>query len=532
MADFQHEQRRGIVESTVAHEVDVDAEHDPVAVQRGQQYTSTGAVPAPQQGFGTPAPTASERAYGRNTQAVGEQESMDAAAQPVAAKAPEAKARGKAVPVATDHAPTVDDVFAPQRPALDGASNDVVMKRIEGLVTIMYEKILDPELERVRARLGKARPVPETPFALKLLGWVVEQVTAGTLGYVGRFLGKELFAQAPAEQTSVTIGGTDSEPVATTTTKQGPAPAPNWKETATEKAGGIAAEKGSGALKEKILERPTTAPTADEQLPALTTGDLLDEFISRERLMLYARQSDVLTRLTMTHAKSSPDEVARPEFVALADKLRNLLDSGTLTAWFRNKVTMEWLNFLTRVSLGPRAEGQTTDLFGANTIDGIATGGVNARKQWVASEGMVEIHLTVPDTVHGTNGLALQRAAIPSSFGATEILQRIHGTGTYNLATLPVYRRVWLQTGDSKLTETPAFVITPDGAIEADAGNPMLAAIGSQLPTNIGDSTYGVGGARHGDEARWSPKVTSTYSTNGAQLVREMLRGISPEVLR
>jgi hypothetical protein len=341
-----------------------------------------------------------------------------------------------------------------------------------------------------------------------------------------------LFADAPAQETTVAIGGTESEPVATTTTKQGPTPEPNEKEKATEKVGDDVAEKSSAKLKEKMLERPTEAPTAEEPLPVLTTGDLLDEFISRERLMLYARRSDVLTRLAMTHAKSSPSDVAPPEFVALADKLRDLLDSGALTAWFRNKITMEWLNFMTRVSLGPRAKGQATELPGANTIDGIASGGAEARQQWVASDGMVEIHLTVPDIVHGTNGLALQRAAIPSSFGATEILQRIRGTGTYSLATLPVYRRVWLQTGDSKLTETPAFVITPDGAIEADVGNPVLAAIGSQLPTNVGDSTYAVGGSRVGDETRWSPKVTSTFSTNGAELVRNMLRGISPEVLR
>jgi hypothetical protein len=59
-----------------------------------------------------------------------------------------------------------------------------------------------------------------------------------------------------------------------------------------------------------------------------------------------------------------------------------------------------------------------------------------------------------------------------------------------------------------------------------------LAAIGSQLPLNIGDSTYVVGGSRRGDEARWSDQVTSTYCTQGARLIREVLRGISPEVLR
>lgn len=460
-----------------------------------------------------------------------EQANMDAAAQPIKAKVPEAQARGKSVPISTDHAPTVDEVFDPQRPALDGATNEVVMKRIEGLVTIMYEKILDPELSALQAKLGQARPVPETPFALKLLGWAVEQIMSHTLSYVGGFVGKQLFAGEPATETTIAVGGTESEPIVSTVTKQGSAPAPNWKEKAAEKAGDIAGEKGSSALKEKMLERPTTAPSPDEQVPSMTTADLLQEFISRERLMLYARQSDVLTRLTMTHAKTAPSDVASPEFVALADKLRNLLESGALKEWFRNRVTMEWLNFMTRVSLGPRPAGQTTELTGANTIGGIPSGDTEARREWVGADGMVEIRLKVPDVVHGANGLALQRAEIPSSFGAAEILHRIRAQ-THSLATLPVYRRVWLQTGDSKLTESPAFVITPEGAIEADMNNPVLAVIGSQLPMNVGESTYTVGTTRRGDEARWSPGVTATYCRTGAQLVRDMLRGISPEVLK
>lgn len=458
------------------------------------------------------------------------EERMDAAAQPVASPLPKPKA-GKGTAVSADRAPTVDEVFDPKRPALDGASQSTVLSIIQQRVNALYEHVFVGQLSELKAELGKTAPVPETPFALKLLGWVVETVASGAIGYVGKFLGKELFGEEPAQETTISIGGTIAEPTVTTTTKTGPTPEPNWKEKATEKTGGIAGEKAGGALKDKMLERPTTAPTAEEDAPpAVTTGNLLDEFIVRERHMLLARQSDIVARLMLMHEHAAGP--AKADALELGNRLRDLIGAAELTAWFRNKVTMEWLNFVARVSLGPRAEGQTTDLVGANKIDGIGAGGVGARQQWVASDGMVEVYLDVADTVHGTNGLAFRRAAIPSSFGAADILGRIQGTGTYSLATLPVYRRVWLKTGDSKLSETPAFVITPDGAIETDVGNPVLAVIGSRLPMRVGESTYQVGGKRHGDEDVFSPAVTASNCTIGAHLVQDMLRGISPQVLK
>ena len=428
--------------------------------------------------------------------------------------------------MSTDQAPTVDDVLDPSRPALDGASQDTVLAIIQQNVNDLYQEVFLGQLTTLKGDLAKTAPVPETPFAMKLLGWVVETVASGAISYVGGFLGKELFGhEGPHEEATVAIGGTEPKPET--------APAHNWKEKATEKVGEAAGEGGGGPVKEKMLERPTTEPSAEEASPALTTGGMLDEFVIRERHVLLGKKSDILARLMLMHAHASG--LAKTDTVELGNKLRDLIGAPALTAWFRNKVAMEWLNFAARVSIGPRAEGQSTDMVGANTLGGIADGGQQARQQWTGSEGMIEITLNVPDTVNGTNGISLSRASIPSSYGAAQILQRLQG---YNLGTMPVYRRVWLKTGESKLDESPAFVITPDGNIEMDVGNPVLGAIGNGKPTPVGESTYMVGSDHFSADERKDPQawsrraIGSVHSTEGAHLVRNFLNGISPGVLK
>jgi hypothetical protein len=165
-----------------------------------------------------------------------------------------------------------------------------------------------------------------------------------------------------------------------------------------------------------------------------------------------------------------------------------------------------------------------------------------AREPWTSSAGFIEITFTTPDIVNGIHGLALQSAQIPSSYGAMLKLKETNNVDPagqlYNLATLPVYRRIWLQTGSSKFSVTPAFVITPDGNVEADVGNPVLAAIGARHPVVVGENTYGVGGDRFSDEERKDPDAWLRRSTNasqsmqGAHLIYEKLRGVSPGVLK
>lgn len=571
MADFQHQNKHGGFDPSVLQEASdhVEAEHDPDAARRAsladlRRYSSKGEKPAVQSFEHTGASASpSERAfkgpthYNQQVGQAGEDEQLDEAAKPVKAVLPKAK-EGKGKPVATDKAPTVEDVFDSERPALEGASQSTVLAIIQQNVNDLYTEVLFGQLAALKADLSKTAPVPPTPFAMKLLGWVVETIASHAIGYIGGFLGKELFShEVPKEATEVevSIGGTEAAPEVSTAPKAAVTPAPpNPHELEVKKAGETAGHKAGDFLKEKITERPTTEAGGEES-PALTTGSLLDEFVVRERHMLLGKKSDIMARLMLMHEHAGGKATA--DTVELGNKLSDLIRDPKLTAWFRSKVTMEWLNFMARVSLGPRKEGQTTDLLGANAIDGVNSGGVEAQRQWRGADGMIEIMLDVPETVRGTAGVQLHRASIPSSYGAQEILQRLTGEGpdghAYNLATIPVYRRIWLKTGESKLDESPAFVITPDGQIEADFGNTVLDAIGATKPVKTGNlalDALGVGqtsasvgetdghSGRVTDEERRDPGAwlargaAAVHCMTGADLIRELIAGISPQAIK
>lgn len=568
MADFEHGPKQSLVHPAVftQEEDDVEADHDRAAARRAsladlRRYTTKGSIPPVDSTTMIPPPSPSERAFkgpGYNQIVPGGQDAQrDEAARAVNAPLPKPK-EGKGTPVEANHVMTVDDVFDPQRPALDGASQNTVLAIIEQNVNDLYQEVLLGQLAALKADLSKTAPVPPTPFALKLLGWVVETVASHAIGYIGGFLGKELFAhETPKEgEGAVSIGGTEAEPTVSAPKTAASVPAPSSAQKTMEVESGKLGGKAGGALKEKMLERPTTGPSADEALPVVTSGSLLDEFVVRERHMLLAKKSDILARLMLMHEHATGQ--AKTDTVELGNKLRDLIGSPALTAWFRTKVTMEWLNFMARVSLGPRAEGQTTDLIGANAIGGLAEGGIEAQRQWRGADGMIEIMLDVPATVRGTRGVTLRSASIPSSYGAAQILQHLTGTGpdghAYNLSTVPVYRRIWLKTGESKLDESPAFVITPDGAIEADLSNPVLDAIGKSKPVPtgnlaldalgagdrpvyVGETTYG-GGGRITDEERKDPGAWVErgagllHCMTGADLIRALIAGISPQAIK
>lgn len=473
---------------------------------------------------------------------------LDSAVQPVAVPVPKPASDRHAAPVDTQHAPSVDGLLDPQRPSLEGVNQEIVVQAIEGIVKDIYDSVFLHELALLEVDLAKTAPPRSSPFALVLLGWVVEMVANWTIGSLGKLAAKHLFGAAapaadsppkgpptPVEMTIMAFGG--SRPAETT---KPPAQAGSpTNEAAMAAVGTSASAKVGAALNNKVTEpRPTTAPDATATPPA-TAESLLGEFMKRQRSKLLEKKHDAVTTLAIL--ESSAAGTATRDYIELDSKLRTLIGSAELIAWFRQKVTMEWLNFVARVSLGPRAAGQNTDMIGANVIDGIAAEGTDARKQWLGSEGFVEIAITVPDHVDGLHGVAIQKATVPSSFGAMTILK--HGATDqsgqpYDLSTLPLYRRVWLRAQSSKLSESPAFVITPDGQIEADVSNPILAAIGSGQPTPIGDVVHVVGGHRFTDEEKQNPNawrdraVASTQSIIGAHRVRDVLRGASPGKLQ
>src|SRR5438552_5563605 len=151
--------------STPAEQV-AKASHEAQTSQGSQtQYTSHGAIPAPLPGFETPGPTASERAFGPAEQ----DERMDAAAQSVKSPLPKTQDPSTGTAMSPAQAPTVEEVFDPKRPALKGGSQDMVLKIIQDRVDDLYQVVLIGQLPALKTKLSKTAPVPETPFAMKML---------------------------------------------------------------------------------------------------------------------------------------------------------------------------------------------------------------------------------------------------------------------------------------------------------------------------------------------------------------------------
>lgn len=307
------------------------------------------------------------------------------------------------------------------------------------------------------------------------------------------------------------------------------------------KAEGIS-EKAAHATGKKLNEGITEAPEVEPDAAAskshrIPGSTLLETFISLENGSLLAQKEKAILMIETLMSSAASRGAG---FAELDEALITSLGSSDLRSWFHYKVTMEWLNFIAKASVGPRAEGQTTTMPGANEIDGIATAGHAAERTWQGAAGFVEITLRLPERVHGLDGVHVGNVSIPSSYGAALKLKDLEtipdGTGqSYSMATLPVFRRVWLKGGDSALANAPAVVITPDGKIEFDASSPALAAIGSMQRTDLGDDAYyQVGQGAMTDEQRSNPDQWLRRATHasecqlGAHMIYAMLAGVSP----
>ena len=486
-------------------------------------------------------------------------EDVENAMEPAAVPAPKPKSKRKGKPVDPAHTPTPEEVLDPERPSLEGASHHDVVDSINDIVNDIYTTVLYETLEELKATLAKVPPPEEPSFALALMGWVVETITSWTIGSIGKLASTSIKQRSQAAKHEGTISaategkaayeelageGMVFTPIASAAKDRSKEATAEGNDASADASsdliGAIGAGAGGALSKHAVKPRPTTVP---QKVPsrAMPGEPLHVEFIARQKSKLLEKKNDIKTTLRLI--RSSAAGKARRDLVELDDALRTLIGSADLRGWFRQKVVMEWMNFIARISLGPRAKDQGTDMPGANKIDGIAAAGPKARQQWTGADGFVEIRFTTPDVINGLKGVELQRATIPSSYGAMQTLRESGDStdangGAFTLATLPVYRRIWLQTGSSMLSEAPAFVITPDGNIECDVSNPVLAAIGSGGRVDVGEVVHGVGGSRLSEEERkdegaWMRRtVGASQCLVGAHLIREKLRGISPGSLQ
>lgn len=98
--------------------------------------------------------------------------------------------------------PTVDDILAPQEPAFDKANTNVLHGSIVRVVTDLYDKVLGTELQTLKTDLGKTKAPPPTPFAERLLGFVVEEIATWALGSIGESFQKKSLEVNPLRQRS------------------------------------------------------------------------------------------------------------------------------------------------------------------------------------------------------------------------------------------------------------------------------------------------------------------------------------------
>jgi hypothetical protein len=178
------------------------------------------------------------------------------------------------------------------------------------------------------------------------------------------------------------------------------------------------------------------------------------------------------------------------------------------------------MNFCASLSLGPKPADQSTMMAGANQPNGVIAAGPESVTEWRGGhDGFVDITIEVPETIFATVGLGMQRMSVEGNPGLARMLRMYDEP----LMNVPVYRRVWLSYGSSKLESDPAFVITPEGELEVDVASGLLAAIAARMPRDARSAANGE--VRVGTAAeRFMQRSWSEYHAHqGAELVKQWL---------
>jgi hypothetical protein len=440
-----------------------------------------------------------------------DEDAVEAAMKPVSSPVPKARKASHPVHVDPRRVPTVEDVLDPVQPDLEQADGGTAIEAITGLVDDLYSKVLEPKQQEVRAELAKKPPPPSSSLASKLVEMAVEAVVSSLFGRLGNLaIGA---VRAGGEHGHHEGGGEEgSESV---------------KELG--KGAGKAAGEAAGERARPEQEGPER-PELEVHVTA--SHDMLDEYFERIPLQLVVKRADAIGVLRQLRASA----LANPhELAALDRKLHDLIKNTAFVDWYMHELTMGWMNFTARLSLGGRKPGQHTDMLGANELGGVREGGEKATVAWRGShDGFVDVRLRV--SKQGTPEFA--SAMVAGGPGASKLLKnagndRDHDGSHLTLANLPVYRRIWLTDGDSALDINPAFVITPEGAIEANLDDPLLARLGGGGADAMHDFTEAFDERAHRDQEKPSrPTHRATQGMAGARAVLVALAGKTPEVLQ
>lgn len=418
--------------------------------------------------------------HGHDKKLVSEVEAQDAM-KPVAMPLPRLPPPKLGMQIAGDQAPNLETVIDAQRAALEGIGSASVVDSLSEVVEDIYDNDFAATLSEVKADLAEVPPPSEdSDWVLKLLGVAVELVATASLGEVGNLAAKALASDGSASAKAVADAFSS-------VAKRGGKASSDWAE---------------GSLKRTPGQRETA--TLQHQL--VPGGTLVDEFTKRVSNHLRLQKHEALDRLRVTKANAARQDPKLLE--VFDDQLKDAVGDGTLGTRFREKVAMEWANFVARISLGARPPGQVTNMIGANAIGGWHEAGTAATSQWRGDhDGFIDVMIDVTAAAP-----ILQTASVSNHPGVGRIVQGMAhedcGDGSeWTLATLPMFRRIWLKSGDTKLEANPAFVMTPEGALEVNYDDPLLAHLGGGAPPASASSYDPMPGA-HGDANAWSERGT------------------------
>jgi hypothetical protein len=252
------------------------------------------------------------------------------------------------------------------------------------------------------------------------------------------------------------------------------------------------------------------------QLHDLGAATWLEEFSARQRdslIDLNGRAKTVLILLRPRLTAADTDAMRR-----LAADLASEDYKSALSAEFQTAVVVGWLNFCSSLTLGEKKDPTQPDIPGANEVGGHRR--TSSPYFGWASEiaGSVGITIDVTDP----RKLVFASANVDAGPGAARMLSNTH----LSLAELPVYRSIRLRDGDSKLSTTTAFHITPDGNLEVNLDDPLLAAIGG---SPVADQAIGADLVPLGDESterRAIRQFNGAYANEGAKIVTRFLTTI------
>jgi hypothetical protein len=371
----------------------------------------------------------------------------------------------------------------------------------------LYENILFPALTELRPQLVEVTPPQDHDgWVLKLMVIAAEAVSSALLGKLGGVLASKLFGAGEAPEASIA------------------------REIAADasKDGGKAAGKQIGAAVEDHLG--SAGGEADSDGRRAFSGPLIDEFVSMQRTYLVVKKADAIDRLRLLRARAA--HVNGASMAALDENLKDMLLHSDIQQWYRHKVTLEWVNLVARLSLGRRPRGQATNLPGANASGGWHDAGARGTVQWRGEhDGFIDITVAV----NASGAASFVDARLTNRPGAAEIVRGMGGESQANgdatsLATVPAFRRVWVKSGDTKLDVNPAFVITPEGALEVNYDDPILARFGGARGLE-GASPYDAYDGRD-PVARTQRASRASYTIAGAQKIMAVLALQNVEKIR